>query len=36
MLGLIGCTDELAHNALAVYWNPYDSPAKVSYQLQWY
>ena len=30
-IGLIGCVDEIAHNALAVYWNPYESPAKVSF-----
>ena len=30
-IGLIGCVDEIAHNALAVYWNPYESPAKVRY-----
>jgi len=29
--GLVGCIEELAaHNALAVYWNPFESPAKVN------
>ena len=33
-LGLVGCIEELSHNALAVYWNPLDSPAKVNLAVQ--
>lgn len=29
-VGLIGCIEEVSHNAIAVYWNPLESPAKVS------
>jgi hypothetical protein len=29
-VGLVGCIDEVAHNAIAVYWNPLESSAKVS------
>lgn len=28
-MGLVGCIDEVAHNAIAVYWNPLESSAKV-------
>lgn len=28
-VGLVGCIEEVAHNAIAVYWNPLDSSAKV-------
>ena len=28
--GVVGHIDELAHNAIAVYWNPLESNAKVS------
>lgn len=32
-IGLAGCIEEVAHNAIAVYWNPLESAAKVkSYQ----
>lgn len=30
-VGLVGCIEEVAHNAIAVYWNPLDSSAKVRY-----
>ncbi|CAB4057633.1 TFCP2 [Lepeophtheirus salmonis] len=33
-VGLVGCIDEIAHNALAIYWNPLDSPAKVNIAVQ--
>jgi hypothetical protein len=29
-VGLVGCIEEVAHNAIAVYWNPLESTAKVS------
>ena len=29
-IGLYGGIDELAHNAIAVYWNPLESSGKVS------
>ena len=29
-VGLVGCIEEVAHNAIAVYWNPLESSAKVS------
>lgn len=29
-VGLVGCIEEMAHNAIAVYWNPLESSAKVS------
>uniref|UniRef100_A0A336MAI5 CSON014460 protein n=1 Tax=Culicoides sonorensis TaxID=179676 RepID=A0A336MAI5_CULSO len=28
-VGLIGCIEEISHNAIAVYWNPLESPAKL-------
>lgn len=28
-VGLVGCIEEVAHNAIAVYWNPLESSAKV-------
>lgn len=28
--GIVGCIEEVAHNAIAVYWNPLESSAKVS------
>lgn len=28
-VGLVGCIEEVAHNAIAVYWNPLESAAKV-------
>lgn len=28
-VGLVGCIDEVSHNAIAVYWNPLESSAKV-------
>lgn len=27
--GLIGCIEEVAHNAICIYWNPLESSAKV-------
>lgn len=30
-VGLVGCIEEVAHNAIAVYWNPLDSSAKVRF-----
>jgi len=33
-LGLVGHIEELSHNALAVYWNPLDSSAKVNLAVQ--
>ena len=33
-IGLYGGIDELAHNAIAVYWNPLESSGKVSARLQ--
>jgi hypothetical protein len=27
--GLVGCIEEVSHNAIAVYWNPLESSAKV-------
>lgn len=29
-IGLAGCIEEVSHNAIAVYWNPLESAAKVS------
>lgn len=29
-VGLVGCIEEVSHNAIAVYWNPLESSAKVS------
>lgn len=34
-VGLVGCIEEVAHNAIAVYWNPLDSPAKVGFTLNY-
>jgi len=28
-VGLVGVIEEVAHNAIAVYWNPLESSAKV-------
>lgn len=28
-VGLTGCIEEVAHNAIAVYWNPHETSAKV-------
>ncbi|KAJ4448373.1 hypothetical protein ANN_10389 [Periplaneta americana] len=28
-VGLVGCIEEVAHNAIAVYWNPLESTAKL-------
>ena len=33
-MGLVGHIEELSHNALAVYWNPLESPAKVNLAVQ--
>ena len=33
-IGLLGHIEELSHNALAVYWNPLESPAKVNLAIQ--
>ena len=33
-LGLVGHIEELSHNALAVYWIPLESPAKVNLAVQ--
>ena len=33
-LGLVGHIEELSHNALAVYWKPLESPAKVNIAVQ--
>lgn len=30
-VGLVGCIEEVSHNAIAVYWNPLESSAKVSH-----
>uniref|UniRef100_A0A182MEV2 Grh/CP2 DB domain-containing protein n=1 Tax=Anopheles culicifacies TaxID=139723 RepID=A0A182MEV2_9DIPT len=30
-VGLAGCIEEVSHNAIAVYWNPLESSAKVSF-----
>ncbi|GAB6029865.1 hypothetical protein CHUAL_005573 [Chamberlinius hualienensis] len=32
--GLVGCIEEVSHNAIAVYWNPLESPAKVNVAVQ--
>lgn len=29
-VGLVGLIEEVSHNAIAVYWNPLESSAKVS------
>lgn len=31
-VGLVGCIEEIAHNAIAIYWNPLESPAKVLFE----
>ena len=31
-VGLVGLIEEISHNAIAVYWNPLESSAKVSLQ----
>ena len=28
-VGLVGCIEEVSHNAICVYWNPMESSAKV-------
>ncbi|XP_052123729.1 protein grainyhead-like isoform X2 [Frankliniella occidentalis] len=33
-MGLVGCIEELSHNAIAVYWNPLESPAKINVAVQ--
>lgn len=33
-VGLVGCIEEVAHNAIAVYWNPLESPAKINVAVQ--
>lgn len=33
-VGLVGCIEEIAHNAIAIYWNPLESPAKVHFKRQ--
>ncbi|XP_073957705.1 grainy head isoform X4 [Choristoneura fumiferana] len=33
-IGLAGCIDEVAHNAIAVYWNPLESAAKINIAVQ--
>ncbi|XP_019765337.1 protein grainyhead isoform X2 [Dendroctonus ponderosae] len=33
-VGLAGCIEEVAHNAIAIYWNPMDSPAKINIAVQ--
>lgn len=33
-VGLVGCIEEVSHNAIAVYWNPLESSAKVSVQIK--
>ncbi|XP_035714721.1 protein grainyhead isoform X3 [Folsomia candida] len=33
-VGLVGCIDEVAHNAIAVYWNPLESSAKINVAVQ--
>ncbi|XP_011067345.1 PREDICTED: protein grainyhead isoform X1 [Acromyrmex echinatior] len=32
--GLVGCIEEVAHNAIAVYWNPLESLAKINVAVQ--
>lgn len=31
-VGLVGCIEEVSHNAIAVYWNPLESSAKVRFK----
>ncbi|XP_067210610.1 protein grainyhead isoform X2 [Linepithema humile] len=33
-VGLAGCIEEVAHNAIAVYWNPLESSAKINVAVQ--
>ncbi|XP_076667286.1 grainy head isoform X3 [Andrena cerasifolii] len=33
-VGLVGCIEEVAHNAIAVYWNPLESAAKINVAVQ--
>ncbi|KAK9890438.1 hypothetical protein WA026_010524 [Henosepilachna vigintioctopunctata] len=33
-IGLVGCIEEVAHNAIAVYWNPLESTAKINIAVQ--
>ncbi|XP_014243535.1 protein grainyhead isoform X1 [Cimex lectularius] len=33
-VGFIGCIEEVAHNAIAVYWNPLESSAKLNIAVQ--
>ncbi|XP_014680117.1 PREDICTED: protein grainyhead-like, partial [Priapulus caudatus] len=33
-IGLVGCIEEVSHNAIAFYWNPLDGPAKISVAVQ--
>lgn len=33
-IGIVGCIEEIAHNAIAVYWNPLESGAKISIAIQ--
>lgn len=35
-IGLAGCIEEVAHNAIAVYWNPLESAAKVRTHISTY
>uniref|UniRef100_T1IHN7 Grh/CP2 DB domain-containing protein n=1 Tax=Strigamia maritima TaxID=126957 RepID=T1IHN7_STRMM len=32
--GLVGCIEEVAHNTIAIYWNPLESPAKINVAVQ--
>ncbi|XP_050541374.1 protein grainyhead isoform X3 [Daktulosphaira vitifoliae] len=32
--GLVGCIEEVSHNAIAIYWNPLESPAKINVAVQ--
>lgn len=35
-VGLVGCIEEVSHNAIAVYWNPLESSAKVrKHHMHW-
>ncbi|KAG5893976.1 hypothetical protein JTB14_006579 [Gonioctena quinquepunctata] len=33
-VGIVGCIEEISHNAIAVYWNPMESPAKINIAVQ--
>lgn len=33
-MGLVGCIEEVAHNAIAVYWSPLESAAKINVAVQ--